>query len=167
MRKGHQGSAPAATRRRGQHMSATARRSAQAAFLVALRDATSVRAACRTSALGKSSVYRWAASDRGFAAQLTVHPARHETSPAPERPPRVLPVPTVGHMPLPPEPPAYRPASRPPGPPMTLTAEEEARLAPWLRLLASRALRAWQPPRKGRPEMPPVRQSDGPTRAGA
>jgi hypothetical protein len=66
MRKGHRGSAPAATRRRGQHMTATARRSAQAAFLVALRDTGSVRAACRTSALGKSSVYRWAASDRAF-----------------------------------------------------------------------------------------------------
>src|SRR5260370_2727195 len=125
MRKGPQGSAPAATRRRGQHMSATARRSAQAAFLVALRDATTVRAACRTSALGKSSVYRWAASDRGFAAQLTVHPARHETSPAPHRPPRVLPVPTAGHLPRPPEPPTDRAASPPPCPPLALPAHEE------------------------------------------
>jgi hypothetical protein len=123
-------------------MTTTARRSAQAAFLVALRDTGSVHAACRVTALGKSSVYRWAASDRGFTAQLAVHPARHETPLAPERPSRVLPVPTVGHVPLPPEPLAYRPASRPPGPPMTLTAEEEARLALWVRLLASRAPRA-------------------------
>jgi hypothetical protein len=91
MRKGHHGSAPAATRRRGQHMTTTALRSAQAAFLVALRDTGSVHAACRVTALGKSSVYRWAASDRGFAAQLGIHPARHETPLAPERPSRVLP----------------------------------------------------------------------------
>ncbi len=123
-------------------MTATARRSAQIAFLAALRDTGSVRAACRASALGKSSVYRWAASDRGFAAQLAFHPARHETSPAPERPLRVLPALTAGHMPLSPEPRVYRPASLPSGPPMTLTAEEEARLAPWLRVLASRAPQA-------------------------
>jgi hypothetical protein len=74
MRKGRRVSTSAVTQRlRGQHMSATARYAAQAAFLAAhsVGDVSwSVRSTCRVTGLGKSTVYRWAASDHLFAEQL-------------------------------------------------------------------------------------------------